>query len=167
MSEEWYKGSSYPKFFTLSRCPSIEDLKISGVWLQIYPGLNVILIAGDTWKTQSICVLEAVKIAIQAAIIEAIIHEIKYVKICCMITNCWLGISWMRQWGMSPTSISICLSTREVHRHCNAPWIIQTQEAMENREVTLWAFLDIERVFNSTPCDITKAGKPHWLGATR
>ena len=45
--------------------------------------------------------------------------------------------------------------------------ITHTQEAVENTEVTLWPFLDIERVFSSTPCDITKAAKLHWLGATR
>ena len=31
------------------------------------------------------------------------------------------GISRMKQWGMSPTSITICFQTREVHRNCNAP----------------------------------------------
>ena len=55
----------------------------------------------------------------------------------------------------SPTSIPICLPTREVHWNCTAPCDhIYIEEAVENREVTLGAFLDIEAAFDSTSFDI-------------
>jgi hypothetical protein len=42
--------------------------------------------------------------------------------------------------------------------------IAHTEEAVENREVTLRAFLDIWGAADSTSFDITKAAKQHWLG---
>jgi hypothetical protein len=45
--------------------------------------------------------------------------------------------------------------------------ITHTEEAVESREVTLGAFLDIEEAFDSTSFDIiTKAAKQHGLGDT-
>jgi hypothetical protein len=45
--------------------------------------------------------------------------------------------------------------------------ITHIEEAVENREVTLGAFLDIEGAFDSTSFDIiTKADKWHGLGDT-
>jgi hypothetical protein len=37
------------------------------------------------------------------------------------IQNWWPGILGMSHWGMFPTSVTICLQIREVHRNCNAP----------------------------------------------
>jgi hypothetical protein len=45
--------------------------------------------------------------------------------------------------------------------------ITHTEEAVENREVTFGAFLDIEGAYDSTSFDnITKAAKQHGLGDT-
>jgi hypothetical protein len=45
--------------------------------------------------------------------------------------------------------------------------ITHIEEAVENTEFTLWAFLDIERAFDSTSFDIiTKAARWHGLGDT-
>jgi hypothetical protein len=42
--------------------------------------------------------------------------------------------------------------------------ITHIEEAVENSEVTLGAFLDIEGAFDSTSFDVTKAAKRHGLG---
>jgi hypothetical protein len=45
--------------------------------------------------------------------------------------------------------------------------ITHIQEAVENKEVILGAFLDIQEAFDSTSCDsIIKAAKWHGLGDT-
>jgi hypothetical protein len=42
----------------------------------------------------------------------------------------------MKHWGMSPTSVTTCLQTKEVHRNHNLQCHTHIQKA-ENREVSL------------------------------
>jgi len=51
--------------------------------------------------------------------------------------NWWPGISRMKHWGMSPTSIIICLQTREEHRNRNAPHDYTHTGSSGKQEVTL------------------------------
>jgi len=59
----------------------------------------------------------------------------KCVKICCIISNWCPGISWMRQWDMSPTSISICLSTREVQTLQCTMWLHIRRKQWKTRKL--------------------------------
>jgi hypothetical protein len=51
--------------------------------------------------------------------------------------NWWPGISRMKHWGISPTSITICLQTRKVHRNHNAPCDYTYTGNSGKQEVTL------------------------------
>jgi hypothetical protein len=143
------------------------------------PEMGVTFISGDNWNAESTCILEAVHIDIQTAIIERLKHEFllvsksvarhqKHVHItacparryvqepggrsrwCLYLylrsltilrlkrcNNWWPGISRMKQWRTTPTSISICPQTRQVHRNHKAPCDYTLQEAVKNRKLHL------------------------------
>jgi hypothetical protein len=66
---------------------------------------------------------------------------------------------------MSPTSITICLQTREVHRNHNAP-CDYTYTGSSGKQKLLLSFLHIKGASDSISCDITKAAKWHGLRDT-
>jgi hypothetical protein len=76
--------------------------------------------------------------------------------------NWWSGISRMKHWGMSRTSITNCLQTRAVHRNRNAP-CDYTRMWSQTYESYTWAFLDSEGAADSTPFDTIKVDKWHGL----
>jgi len=47
------------------------------------------------------------------------------------------GTSGLKQWGMSPTSVTICLQTREVHINRNAPGVYTYTGGSGKLEITL------------------------------
>ena len=63
---------------------------------------------------------------------------------------------------MSPTSITIYLQTREVHRNLNAQCDYTYRGSREKGNFTS-AFLDTEVASDSTSCDIIKAATWHDL----
>ena len=69
----------------------------------------------------------------------------------------------MKQQGMSPTFIIICLQTREVHRNCNAPRDYTYKGSIKKREVTIELLMELPIALH---IDITKAAKGHGLGET-
>jgi hypothetical protein len=83
-----------------------------------------------------------------------------------MMQNWWWGISGMRHWGMSPTSIPVYLQTRQVHRNHTAP-CDYTYTGSSGKQGSY--ILSLPRHWgssDSTSCDITKASKQHRLEDT-
>jgi len=54
-----------------------------------------------------------------------------------MMKNSRPGTSELKYWGMSPTSITICLQTREVHINRKAPGVYTYTGSSGKQEVTL------------------------------
>jgi hypothetical protein len=81
--------------------------------------------------------------------------------------NWWRGIIGTRFWGYIPY-INTNLPTNQKSTETALHHVItHIQEAVENTEVTLGTFLDIEGTFDSTSFDIiTKAAKWNGLGDT-
>ena len=76
------------------------------------------------------------------------------------------GTTQLKQWGMFPTSVTICLQTREVLINHNAPGVYTYTGGSGNQEVTLELFRDIKKASDSTSHDITHVAKWHGLGNT-
>ena len=68
----------------------------------------------------------------------------------------------MKHWGMSPTSITICLQTKKVHKNSNAP-CDYTHTGSRKQGIFTSAFLDTEGASYSNLRDITKAATWHVL----
>lgn len=67
---------------------------------------------------------------------------------------------------MSPTSIQICLQTREVHRNHNALYDYTYTGRSRKQGSYILALLVNEGASDRTSCGITKAAKPHGLRDT-
>ena len=68
--------------------------------------------------------------------------------------------------GHVPTSITICLQTREVHRNCNAPCDYTYTGSIKKWEITLELSYILMELLIALHIDITKAAKGHGLGDT-
>jgi hypothetical protein len=124
--------SSWPQFYELPECPSTQDLKISVVWRSPHQKLQVTLIPGDTWKTQSICVLEGVHIDIHTVIIKKIKHDIQSVSKCDTKSRCilvCLAERYIQSLETGQDYVHTC--SREGQGFCTTRLVSFTQKIMQ------------------------------------